>query len=61
MSWGTLNDSRYGIRGRGEGKMALQIHDMMRLARYRYFKNKEFPKLNTTLYEQYKEGQWKLF
>lgn len=58
---GTLNDSRYGIRGRGEGKMALQIHDMMRLARYRYFKNKEFPKLNTTLYEQYKEGQWKLF
>jgi DNA repair photolyase len=58
---GTLNDSRYGIRSRGEGKMALQIHDMMRLARYRYFKNKEFPKLNTTLYEQYKDGQWKLF
>ena len=58
---GSLNDSRYGTRMRGEGKIAEQIHALMKLARLKYFKNKTMPKLNTQLHEAYKIGQLKLF
>lgn len=58
---GTLNDSRFGIRNRGEGKIAQQIHEMMHLAKRKYFKDKAFPKLNTSLHNQYKDGQLRLF
>ena len=58
---GTLNDSRFGVRSRGEGKIATQIHDMVRLAKMKYFKDKKFPKLNTNMHEAYKDGQLKLF
>ena len=58
---GTLNDSRFGMRSKGEGKIAIQIHDMVRLAKNKYFKNKKFPKLNTHLHEAYKDGQLSLF
>lgn len=58
---GSLNDSRFGIRTRGEGKIAAQIHDMAILARKKYFSKKVFPKLRTDLHEQYKDGQMKLF
>ncbi len=58
---GTLNDSRFGIRTKGEGKIAEQIHQMAALARRKYFKDKVFPKLNESLYEAYRDGQMKLF
>lgn len=58
---GTLNDSRYGVRTRGEGKIAEQIHTLIKIARKKHFTNKVFPKLNTTLYEQFRDGQMKLF
>ncbi|RSK41435.1 PA0069 family radical SAM protein [Mangrovimonas spongiae] len=58
---GTLNDSRYGTRMRGEGKIAEQINMLIRLAKQKYFKDKMMPRLNTQLHEQYKEGQLKLF
>ena len=58
---GTLNESRYGVRMRGEGQIAKQINDLMVLARLKYFKGKSMPKLNIALYEQYKDGQLKLF
>jgi len=58
---GSLNDSRYGTRMRGEGKIVEQINALVRLARQRYFKDKRMPKLNTNLYGQYKTGQMKLF
>ncbi|MBC3845652.1 PA0069 family radical SAM protein [Winogradskyella echinorum] len=58
---GTLNESRYGVRMRGEGKIAKQINDLVQLARLKYFKNKVMPKLNTELHEQNKVGQMKLF
>ncbi|MAG85945.1 MAG: radical SAM protein [Flavobacteriaceae bacterium] len=58
---GTLNESRYGVRMKGEGKMAKQISDLMALARLKYFRGKTMPKLNTSLHEQYKDGQMKLF
>ncbi|WP_405411258.1 PA0069 family radical SAM protein [Maribacter sp. Asnod1-A12] len=56
-----LNDSRFGVRSRGDGKIATQIHDMVRLAKRTYFKDKSFPKLITSLHESYKDGQLKLF
>ncbi len=58
---GTLNESRFGVRMRGEGQIAKQINDLIKLARLKYFKGKSMPKLNTTLHEQYKDGQMKLF
>lgn len=58
---GTLNDSRYGTRMRGEGEIAKQINDLVKLARLKYFKNKDMPRLNTQLHEVYKDGQMKLF
>ena len=58
---GTLNESRFGVRMRGEGQIAKQINDLVHLARHKYFKGKQMPKLNTELHEQYKDGQMKLF
>lgn len=58
---GTLNDSRFGLRGKGEGQIAKQIQDMAKLAKLKYFEGRSFPKLNRDLYEPYKKGQWKLF
>ncbi|MBC2843759.1 PA0069 family radical SAM protein [Winogradskyella flava] len=58
---GTLNESRFGIRMRGEGQIAQQINDMVKLAQLKYFRGKSMPKLNTELHEQHKDGQLKLF
>jgi len=58
---GTLNDSRYGNRMRGEGNIAKQINDLVTMARFKYFKGKKMPKLNTSLHAQYKSGQLELF
>jgi len=58
---GNLNDNRYGTRMRGEGQLAKQINDTVKLAKRKYFKDKNMPCLNTSMHEQYKEGQLKLF
>ena len=58
---GTLNDSRFGKRMRGEGTIAKQINDLMTLAKHKYFANKKKASLNTSLHQQYKDGQLKLF
>jgi DNA repair photolyase len=58
---GTLNDSRYGTRMHGEGKIADQINSLVKMARHKYFKGKGMPRLNVELHEQFKEGQLKLF
>ena len=58
---GTLNESRFGIRMRGEGHIAAQINDLVKLARLKYFKDKSMPSLNNSLHQQYKTGQMTLF
>lgn len=58
---GQLNDSRFSTRMRGEGELAHQINTMAKLAKIKYFKHKSMPELNTTLHEQFKDGQLKLF
>ena len=57
---GTLNDSRWGERMRGEGELAQMIRSQMQLARKKFFAGRQFPALNTSLYEQYKGGQLQL-
>lgn len=58
---GSLNDSRYGTRMRGEGKIAEQINTLVKLAKQQYFKGKEMPAFNLDLHEQTKTDQLKLF
>ncbi|MDX1471607.1 MAG: PA0069 family radical SAM protein, partial [Flavobacteriaceae bacterium] len=58
---GTLNDSRFGKRIKGEGKFADQIAQMVKLGKKLYFKDKSMPKLNCDLHEMHKDGQMKLF
>lgn len=58
---GTMNDSRFGTRMKGEGKIAEQIHGLMRLAKHKYFEKNVKVVLNSTLHESYKDGQMKLF
>ena len=58
---GSINDSRYGLRNRGEGKVAEQIHEMARLAKKKYFAHRHFPQLRMDLHEQFKTGQMRLF
>ncbi|WP_298755242.1 PA0069 family radical SAM protein [uncultured Psychroserpens sp.] len=58
---GTLNESRFGKRMSGEGQIAKQIHDLVKLARLKYFKGKTMPKLNIELHEPFKDGQMRLF
>ena len=58
---GKLNDSRFGVRTRGEGQLAQQIKEMARLARSRYYKEVQLPPLNTSIHESYKDGQLRLF
>ncbi|SFU27018.1 DNA repair photolyase [Pustulibacterium marinum] len=58
---GTLNESRFGVRMKGEGVFALQIHAQMQLARRKFFTDTTFPKLNTSLHENFKNDQLRLF
>ncbi|MEM6543054.1 MAG: radical SAM protein, partial [Bacteroidota bacterium] len=58
---GSINDSRYGIRSKGEGKVAEQIHEMARLAKKKYFADRRFPQLRTDLHQPFKTGQMRLF
>jgi len=65
---GSLNDSRFGVRKTGEGKIAEQIHSLIKIARHKYFKDKTYPPLNTLLHEEQKaflnrtsNGQMELF
>lgn len=58
---GSLNDSRFGARMKGEGEFATQVAQQFRIARNLYLKDRERPKLNCKLHEDYKDGQMKLF
>ena len=58
---GQLNDSRFGKRMRGEGKIAEQVAMQFRLAKKRYLSTKSMPPLNYKLYKNQKELQYKLF
>ncbi|MEN1783542.1 MAG: PA0069 family radical SAM protein [Bacteroidota bacterium] len=58
---GSINDSRFGTRNKGQGNVAKALHEMAHLARRRYFAKRRFPQLRTDLHEAYKTQQLKLF
>lgn len=58
---GSLNDSRFGTRMKGEGEFAKQVEQQFRIARKLYLNDLERPKLNCKLHADYKDGQMKLF
>ncbi len=58
---GTLNDSRFGTRMRGEGKIAQQIKDTMELAKKKYLKNTVRNPLETAHFMELKNPQMRLF
>ncbi|MET6989662.1 hypothetical protein [Sediminicola arcticus] len=51
-----MNDSRFDVRGKGDGKITEHIHAMIHLAKKKYFKDKAFTKPNTDLHERYKDA-----
>mgnify|MGYP001569816830 CR=1 FL=1 len=58
---GNLHDHRSGVRMRGEGKIAEIIRDQFRLAKAKFFADRQMPKFNLELHEQFKLGQLRLF
>lgn len=60
---GKLNDSRFGVRMRGEGKIAESIRQLFAVSRAKYFDGKKkFPDLDYSLFEVPKaEKQLELF
>ncbi|MDT0645557.1 PA0069 family radical SAM protein [Zunongwangia sp. F260] len=58
---GSLNDSRFGTRMKGEGKFAEQVEQQFKIARKKYLKDRSRTLLNLDLHEQFKDGQLKLF
>lgn len=58
---GSLNDSRFGTRMKGEGKFAEQVEQQFKIARKKYLKDRSRTPLNLDLHEQFKDGQLKLF
>ena len=58
---GQLNDTRWGLRTRGEGNIAEAIRDLFMMARHKYMKDNAFQKLDYTLFRRQKRGQLSLF
>lgn len=50
---GTLNDSQWCQRMRGQGEFAEMINAQIALARRKFFSSKKDPALNISLYEQF--------
>jgi len=58
---GTLNDSRFGTRMRGEGIVAKQINDTFKLGKRKFFKGRSMPILDVSQFRDPANSQLKLF
>ena len=58
---GTLNDSRFGTRMRGEGQIAQTINRLFKMSRKKYMEGREFPASDYTLFKRPERGQLSLF
>ncbi|MFD1094434.1 PA0069 family radical SAM protein [Salegentibacter chungangensis] len=58
---GSLNDSRFGTRMKGEGEFATQVAQQFKIAKNKYLKDRKKFSLNCDLHEEFKDGQLKLF
>ncbi|NNC69230.1 MAG: radical SAM protein, partial [Flavobacteriaceae bacterium] len=58
---GKLNNSRFGKRMTGEGKIAEQVAMQFKIAKKKYLSDKCMPPYNFSLYKQHKNSQLRLF
>ena len=58
---GTLNDSEFGRRMRGEGAFAIQIKETMALAKRRFLPESKMPSLDSSHFNALKNPQTRLF
>lgn len=59
---GKVNDNRFGTRMKGEGVIAQQIADMVKLAKRKYFSGKKAPEFNLNLFDKHAaDPQTRLF
>ncbi|MBA3649532.1 MAG: PA0069 family radical SAM protein [Chitinophagales bacterium] len=59
---GKLNDSRFGVRMQGDGKIAESIHSLFAVSKNKYFKDKQLPEYNLSLFNNSRnKEQLKLF
>lgn len=58
---GSLAESRFGRRMRGEGNFAEIIHQQFRVAKEKFLKGRKMPDYNLGLHEHYKSPQLRLF
>lgn len=58
---GTLNNSDYGLRMRGEGPLADLIKQQFSVAKQKYLPNKSLPEFNFELFEKKRDNQMSLF
>jgi DNA repair photolyase len=58
---GTLNDSRFKTRMRGEGAFAKSLSEIASKARAQFFDDETYKQLNVSLFEKRVNGQLKLF
>ena len=58
---GKLNDSTFGRRIKGEGRIAEMIAQQMQVARKRYFEGRHMPDYNTSAYDMRKNPQLRLW
>lgn len=58
---GQLNDSRFGVRMRGEGKIADSIAKLFRISVEKYMRDRDMPPYNLELFKRTKDGQMNLF
>jgi DNA repair photolyase len=58
---GSLNDSRFGTRMRGEGNIATIVKDLFVVSRKKYLSGRSYPPLRTDLFMRNNKGQLGLF
>lgn len=58
---GSMNDSRTGVRMKGEGHFAQNISRLFKVLKARYFAGRELPALDTTAFKAPPRGQLELF
>ncbi|MBL4576886.1 MAG: hypothetical protein JKX74_00355 [Flavobacteriales bacterium] len=58
---GKLNDSRFGVRMKGKGRIAENIADMFKVSKRRYLQGRSLPELDTSLFRKLPRGQLSLF
>ncbi|HET8810767.1 MAG TPA: PA0069 family radical SAM protein [Flavobacteriaceae bacterium] len=54
---GNLNDSQFGRRMKGDGKIAEQIHETFHVAKNKYLKGKSIPPMDASLFLALKDPQ----